>query len=88
MLPGVRFDRTVIKSKARFTYEQAQQIIEGKITSQNDIPKGFGCMDPKDDRVIFHDIITMNTIALNLRKRRIEGGSLIFETPKKSFTLN
>lgn len=45
-------------------------------------------MDPKDDRVIFHDIITMNTIALNLRKRRIEGGSLIFETPKKSFTLN
>jgi exoribonuclease R len=30
----------------------------------------------------------MNTIALNLRKKRIEGGSLIFETPKKSFTLN
>ena len=30
----------------------------------------------------------MNKIALNLRKRRIEGGSLIFESPKKSFTLN
>lgn len=30
----------------------------------------------------------MNTIALNLRKKRIEGGSLIFETPKKSFQLD
>lgn len=78
MLPGVRFDRTVIKSKARFSYEQAQHIIEGKISSQADIPDKFGCINPKDDREIFHDIITMNTIAMNLRKKRIEGGSLIF----------
>lgn len=71
ILPGVRYDRTVIKSKARFTYEQAQHIIEGKITCQADIPEGFGCIDPKDDRTIFNDIITMNTIALALRKNRI-----------------
>ena len=30
----------------------------------------------------------MNKIALNLRKKRIDGGSLIFESPKKSFMLN
>lgn len=30
----------------------------------------------------------MNSIAKKVRERRIKGGSLIFETPKKSFVLD
>ena len=44
LLPGNRFDRSVIKSKARFTYEQAQQIIDKKVNTQQEIEPGFGCV--------------------------------------------
>jgi exoribonuclease R len=30
----------------------------------------------------------MNSIAVKVREARIKGGSLIFETPKKSFNLD
>ena len=40
-----RITRSVIKSCARFTYEQAQGILKGVIKSQKDIPEGFGCMN-------------------------------------------
>jgi len=36
--------RSVIRSKARFTYEQAQKIIEGLIKDQSQIEEGFGCI--------------------------------------------
>eukprot|EP00919_Chromeraceae_sp_WS-2016_P045146 GHVR01107601.1.p1 GENE.GHVR01107601.1~~GHVR01107601.1.p1 ORF type:complete len:129 (+),score=10.93 GHVR01107601.1:3051-3437(+) len=83
-----RFNRTVIKSKARFTYEQAQKIIDKKISSQSEIDPGFGCINDKDDKKIFEDIQIMNNLAIIMRKKRIENGSLTFETPKQSFSLN
>ena len=61
----------MIKSKARFTYEQAQDIIDGKIKSQGDIPIGFGCVNEKDYSKIANDIVIINELAKKLRKTRI-----------------
>jgi ribonuclease R len=55
------FGRTVIKSNRRFTYSEAQKII--------DTGKG----DLKDE------ILKLNELALLLRKRRFEQGSISFE---------
>ena len=73
-----RYDRTVIKSKARFTYEQAQKIITGEIKSQNEVEVGFGCIEEKDFDEIAADIRLMNAIASKTRKARLDGGSLVF----------
>jgi exoribonuclease R len=87
-LNGSRYDRSVIKSKARFTYEQAQQIIKDEVKTQKDIEAGFGCVHENDFDAIAHDIRVMNSIAVKIREARIKGGSLIFETPKKNFKLD
>jgi exoribonuclease R len=34
LIPGCRFDRSIIQSKGRFSYEQAQKIIKAEISSQ------------------------------------------------------
>jgi exoribonuclease R len=73
-----RFSRSVIKSKARFTYEQAQLIIEGKINSQEELEEGFGCTDKADFQAIASDIKLLHQISTELRKRRVERGSLFF----------
>lgn len=78
LLPGSRYDRSVIKSKARFTYEQAQRIINKEANSQKDIEAGFGCMKAEDFDRIAEDLRIMNSIAVKIRDARIKGGSLIF----------
>lgn len=67
ILPGSRYDRSVIKSKARFTYEQAQSIIEKKVQTQNQIEKGFGCVDEEDFDKIAADICLMNELTMKIR---------------------
>lgn len=67
LLPGCRYDRSVIKSKARFTYEQAQQIIQNEVKFQKDIQSGFGCVKEDDFEAIANDILVMNSIAVKIR---------------------
>ena len=56
-----RIGRTVIKSDRRFTYEEAQEIIE---TGKGDYAE---------------EVLTLNRLAKELRKRRFENGALDFD---------
>ncbi|MEP0985882.1 ribonuclease R [Ekhidna sp.] len=63
------FGRTVINSDRRFTYEEAQERIEGL---DSDFTK---------------EIVTLNNIAKQLRKKRFQHGAVNFETVEVKFRL-
>ena len=65
-----RIGRTVIRSDRRFTYEEAQQIIE---TGEGDF---------KDE------ILTLDKLAKELRKRRYENGALEFDRAEVRFEID
>jgi exoribonuclease R len=66
-----RISRSIIKSCARFTYEQAQDIIDGKVSSQKDLEEGFGCVDSGDFEAVAKDIKNMHKLAAELRRKRV-----------------
>ncbi|MCH5224875.1 MAG: ribonuclease R [Muribaculaceae bacterium] len=65
-----RIVRTVIKSDRRFTYEEAQQIIE---TGEGDF---------KDE------VLTLDKLAKELRRRRYENGALEFDRAEVRFEID
>lgn len=65
-----RIGRTVIKSDRRFTYEEAQQIIE---TGEGEFSK---------------EILTLDSLAKELRRRRYEAGALEFERAEVRFEID
>lgn len=62
--------KTIIYSNHRFSYEDAQEVIEGNSEIYSD------------------EILTLNTIALNLQKQRFKNGAIYFETDEYKFTLD
>ncbi|XP_055606687.1 DIS3-like exonuclease 2 [Uranotaenia lowii] len=82
-----RFARTVINSCAQLAYEHAQVMLDNP--SKN--------LDPNDFPPIFHEytpnflsgiVNQLQSIALQLRARRMENGCLKINQPKLSFTLD
>ncbi len=67
---NARIARTVIKSNRRFTYEEAQNVIE---TGSGDYAK---------------EILTLDTLAKIMRKRRYEQGAVEFERAEVKFQLD
>lgn len=65
-----RIGRTVIKSDRRFTYEEAQEIIE---TGEGDFAK---------------EVLTLDKLAKELRRRRYENGALEFDRAEVRFEID
>jgi ribonuclease R len=65
--------RTVIRSRHKLAYEQAQAVIEGK-----------GSIDAETDRAI-HDLVQLSRV---LREKRAARGSLDFDLPEARVVLN
>lgn len=65
-----RIGRTVIKSDRRFTYEEAQQVIE---TGKGDFA---------------NEILTLDSLAKELRRRRYEEGALEFDRAEVRFEID
>lgn len=65
-----RIGRTVIKSDRRFTYEEAQEIIE---TGKGDFAQ---------------EILVLNTLAQELRRRRYDNGALEFNRAEVRFEID
>lgn len=63
-------DKTIINSKRRFTYEQAQKVIEDGVGDLAD------------------DILLLNKIAEQFRKKRMREGSFNFISPEVKFKLD
>lgn len=68
---GYKIVPSVINSKKRYTYEEVQEIIDGKRE------------DPFASRLLL-----MHTLCKSLTKKRLAGGSIDFETPEVSFSLD
>jgi ribonuclease R/exosome complex exonuclease DIS3/RRP44 len=89
------FGRTVINSNRRFTYEQAQAIIEinnGKDNKKNVLKMmdtGLGETDDIDlDINLGQAIISLNKIAQRMRKGRSKKGSISFDKQEVKFKLD
>ena len=67
------FGRTAICSDYRFDYDGAQQIIESD---------GKEPADPAIGQDVMEAIVTLNKLALTLRKRRFASGAISFERPE------
>ena len=68
------FGRTVIYSDKRFAYEDAQEIIEGTTTGV--------------DQPLQEAILTLDSLAKKLRKRRMSEGAISFDKTEVKFNLD
>jgi len=81
------FGRTVTYSDARFSYEEAQEIID---TQSNKISKKVS-LTGKDYEVETHisdAILKLNDLAVIMRKRRMDAGAISFDKVEVKFQLN
>ncbi|OCB84520.1 CsMn04 [Sanghuangporus baumii] len=77
-----RFEKTIIKSCARLTYADAQNVIDGK-------PLGSVPVAPEFDAVdIEHDLKILNGLAQKLRSGRSQIGTLRLDSLRLNFTLD
>lgn len=81
------FGRTVTYSDARFSYEEAQSIIESKT---NDIPKEISLTGAayKTDQAIADAILKMNELAVIMRRQRMKDGAISFDKVEVKFDLD
>lgn len=71
------FGKTVIHSKKRFTYEEAQQLIHNSLTVVID-----------DSQTVVQALCTLNTIAKNLHAEKMKKGAIDFEHDEVGFELD
>lgn len=81
------FGRTIIRSCIKMAYDHAQQMIENPETDLNyeQFPKMFGAHDLA---TVKDSVLTLNKIAVNLRKRRFDEGALRLDQVKLQFSLD
>lgn len=81
------FGRTVTLSDERFSYEEAQHIIE---TKARDIPAEVSIRDTayKVSDEVVSAITTLNELAMKMRARRMKEGAISFDKVEVKFELN
>ena len=81
------FGRTVINSNARFSYEEAQYLIENKT---NVIPKKISLSNSEYEisTKIKEAILKLNEISKKLRQKRMNNGAISFDKKEVKFKLN
>jgi ribonuclease R len=81
------FGKTVIYSDARFTYEEAQYIIE---TQSNEIPSHISLTNEtyKTTKKIKEAILKLNQLAKKLRDKRMLDGAISFDKVEVKFNLD
>jgi len=79
--------RTVINSDERFSYEEAQHIIETKST---EIPESISIRSTAYtiDQTVVDAILSLNDIAKKLRKKRMSSGAISFDKIEVKFNLS
>src|SRR5690554_8352 len=84
------FGRTVSISDARFSYEEAQYIIENPDLTEHQIPADVSINDKsyKVDKQVSKAVLTMDKIAKILRAQRMRAGALSFDKVEVKFILD
>lgn len=73
------YGRTVINSNKRYTYEQAQEVIESGLRSKDIFEEGYNTRDA---------ILDLDKIAKKMRKVRLQKGSISFDKQEVRFKLD
>ena len=81
------FGKTVIKSDYRFSYEEAQMVIETKDSIINNEVSLTG-KEYKIPSRVKTAILTLNEIAVEMRKKRMKQGAISFDKKEVRFTIN
>ena len=81
------FGKTVIKSDYRFSYEEAQMVIETKDSIINKEVSLTG-KEYKIPSRVKTAILTLNEIAVEIRKKRMKQGAISFDKKEVRFTIN
>ncbi|KAJ8086695.1 Translational repressor [Marasmius tenuissimus] len=76
------FGKTVIRSASKLSYDDAQNVIEGKTLGSVPVVPEHGAADVEHDVKILHDI------ASKLRATRIENGTLSLDSSRLEFKLD
>jgi ribonuclease R len=82
------FGRTVIHSNHRFTYEEAQKIIENKNTGEALDLNDFGVEDPILFSKLYRGILDLDKTAKKMRGNRFKRGSISFDKREVKFMLD
>lgn len=72
----------ISRSATKLSYENAQDVIEGKVLG------GVPIIPEHDAADIAHDIKILNDLAKQLRERRFQGGAISGESAQLTFTLD
>lgn len=78
-----RIGRTVIRSDRRFTYEEAQEIIE-----KSERGEKVDDTDSEGRRNFVREICVLNDLARHLRRRRYDAGALEFDRAEVRFEID
>lgn len=73
------FGRTVIHSNKRYTYEEAQEVIESGLRSKDIFEEGYNTRDA---------ILDLDRVAKRMRKERLNKGSISFDKNEVKFKLD
>ncbi|ESK96057.1 cell wall biogenesis protein phosphatase [Moniliophthora roreri MCA 2997] len=76
------FGKTVIRSATKLSYDDAQNVIEGKSLGSVPVIPEHGAGD------IEHDIKVLHDLAMKLRAQRLENGTLSLESLRLEFKLD
>jgi len=84
----IRIERTVIRSCAKWNYQMVQDILDGKITSETQLPPEMRPENGFTFAQLREDCYKMNQIAQKRRKKRLDNGSLILSNREFVFVLD
>ena len=80
-----RFAKSVIRSKARFTYEQVMDVIAGRAASQ--APSGRA-VAPRPPPTARRTILAIHALAQQLRRNRFAAGALDMDVPEAQILID
>ena len=87
-----RFERSIICSQKRFTYEEAQKILDhaGSEDPSLSMPSSSSSMRVRrsEEPAFEHELVTLNTLAKILRKAREQEGAIDFGDNEVKFVLD
>ena len=78
-----RFAKSVIRSKARFTYEQVMEVIAGRAAS----PAGRA-VAPRPQPTVRKTILSIHELAQQLRRNRFAAGALDMDVPEAQILID
>jgi len=83
-----RIVRTVIRSCAKWNYQLVQDVLDGKITREDQLPPEYRPQDGVKFADMRDDCFLMNEVAQKRRGKRLDNGSIVLQNREFTFALD